>query len=328
MPRGEQLGRQWQILQVLMASRRGATAAALAESLGCHLRTVYRDLDALQAAGFPIYNYREEGQNHWALIETAKQPMPIPMNLTELMALYLSRHLLAGQANSSLRGAMASVLKKIKATLPPDYCKYLAAMEASVAVGPVPCNRTAGDPETVDALSRAAANHRYVEITYFSMHRRNQTQRRIAPYKIWFFNNRFYVIADCRLRQDIRIFAVDRIKKLSITSETFHIPPDFDAEAFMASGFGVFPGDPVPVRIWFSPSSAGYVMEKIWHPSQSIEQQENGAVILEMTVAPSREIKAWLLAWGADAVVLTPISLRNAILEEARKIEAIYHVPN
>ncbi|MCF8129403.1 MAG: HTH domain-containing protein [Deltaproteobacteria bacterium] len=55
MARGEQLGRQWKIIQTLITSRRGKSAAELAEELECRPRTVYRDLEPLQVAGFPIY---------------------------------------------------------------------------------------------------------------------------------------------------------------------------------------------------------------------------------------------------------------------------------
>ena len=60
--RGDQLGRQWRIIQTLVSSRYGKSAADLAGELDCHPRTVYRDLDALQVAGFPMYTERVEGK--------------------------------------------------------------------------------------------------------------------------------------------------------------------------------------------------------------------------------------------------------------------------
>jgi predicted DNA-binding transcriptional regulator YafY len=90
MPRGEQLGRQWKIIQTLISSGTGRSAAELAEDLDCHPRTVYRDLGALQIAGFPIYNERVEGKHLWSLLDTVKHQIPIHFSLPELMALYFS----------------------------------------------------------------------------------------------------------------------------------------------------------------------------------------------------------------------------------------------
>ena len=90
MARGDQLSRQWKIIQTLISSRMGKSAADLAEDLECHPRTVYRDLEALQVAGFPIYTERVEGKNLWSLLDTVKHQIPIPFSLPELMALYFS----------------------------------------------------------------------------------------------------------------------------------------------------------------------------------------------------------------------------------------------
>ena len=76
MPRGDQLARQWKIIQTLISSRPGKSAAELAEEIECHPRTLYRDLEALQAAGFPIYTERIEGKNLWSLLDTMKHQIP------------------------------------------------------------------------------------------------------------------------------------------------------------------------------------------------------------------------------------------------------------
>ena len=70
MARGDQLGRQWMIIQTLISSRIGKSAAELAKDLECSPRTVYRDLEALQVAGFPIYTERVEGKNLWSRLDT------------------------------------------------------------------------------------------------------------------------------------------------------------------------------------------------------------------------------------------------------------------
>jgi hypothetical protein len=68
MARGDQLARQWKIIQTLITSRRGKSAAELSSDLECHPRTLYRDIEALQVAGFPIYTEKVEGKNLWSLV--------------------------------------------------------------------------------------------------------------------------------------------------------------------------------------------------------------------------------------------------------------------
>ena len=71
------------------------------------------------------------------------------------------------------------------------------------------------------------------------------------------------------------------------------------------------------VRIWFAPEIAGYIREKVWHDTQTIESRKDGSIIFEAEVAGTEEIKYWVLKWGAKAVVMAPESLRDEIRAEA-----------
>ncbi|MGD8762190.1 MAG: transcriptional regulator [Desulfobacteraceae bacterium] len=317
MARGDQLARQWKIIQTLLSSRRGRTATELAEALGCHSRTIYRDLEALQVAGFPIYTDRVEGKSHWSLLETAKHNIPIPFNLAELMALYFSRGMMKILKNTVFYDSLRSLFDKIKATLPPEYIQYLERIETSLAVGSKPYKTYRKIRGIIDQITEAAVQKKVIEIVYFSMSRKKETRRKVAPYKIWFFDGSFYLVGNCRLREDIRIFALDRIKHLEPTDESFVVPEDFDVDEFMQSSFGVFQGESVNVKIWFSSDVAGYIRERIWHESQRIHPQDDGSIIFEAEVAGTDEIKYWTMSWGSKALALSPESLRQQIQVEA-----------
>jgi predicted DNA-binding transcriptional regulator YafY len=175
-----------------------------------------------------------------------------------------------------------------------------------------------------DALNRAIADHRAMYITYFTMSRGQDSRRRIDPYSMWYFDGSFYVIGYCHLRSDIRVFAVDRIKAFRVTSETFQRPAEFSGGEFMKTSFGVFQGRPTRVLIRFSAAVAGYVREKQWHESQVLTDNPDGTVDLEMEVAGIREIKLWVLGWGAQAEVLAPEALRREIKAEIRAMNKRY----
>ncbi|MBW2435415.1 MAG: transcriptional regulator [Deltaproteobacteria bacterium] len=324
MARGNQLARQWRILQSLIASRRGKSAADLARELEYHWRTVYRDLEALQLAGFPIFTDRVDGKNLWSILDSARQNVPIPLDLTEVMALYFSRGLMRVLKDTVFYESLESFFQKIKATLPAETIQYLEKIEQSFEVGSKPYKHYDHLRDVIDRISQATVDRQMIEIDYYTMSRKKRTRRKVAPYKIWLFDGAFYLVGNCGLREDIRIFALDRIKSLRLTDEIFEMPADFKVEDFMQTSFGVFHGEPQDVRIRFAPEVAGYIREKTWHATQKIKSQNDGSVIFEARVAGTDEIKYWLMSWGGKAEVLSPATLRDEILAEAKAMQHTY----
>ena len=324
MARGDQLARQWKIVQILITSRMGKSAADLARDLECHPRTLYRDLDALQAAGFPMYTEKINGKSLWSLLDTVKHHFPIPFTLPELMALYFGRDVLKVLKGTVFYDSLESLFGKIKTTLPPETRQYLKEVEKSLKAGPTPYKQYDRFKEIIHQANEAVIRQKYVDMTYFTMSRRKMTRRRVAPYKIWYHEGTFYLIGHCILQNEVRIFALDRIRMLNLTDESFEVPEDFNVDEFMQTSFGVYLGEPVRVKVWFAPDVAGYIKEKIWHESQQIHEQKDGSVVFEAEVAGTDEIKFWILSWGAKALVLEPDSLREEIKTETASLMETY----
>ena len=324
MARGDQLSRQWKIIQSLMASHSGKTAAQLADALECHQRTTYRDLEALQGAGFPLCTEQRGGKTYWSMLDADRHQMPLPLSLTELMALYFSRNMLAVLRGTAIHDSLTDLFEKVKATLPANYLAYLDKLADTLAVGTKARKPYERFEKTLALATEAAHNKCYIDIDYFTMSRRELTRRRVAPYKVWFYDATFYIIGHCDLRKGVRLFAVDRIEAIDVLRETFEVPPDFDADAFMQQSFGVYQGDPQTVEILFAAQVAGYVREKEWHPSQELISQADGSLLFRARVAGLDEIKHWLLRWGGQATVLAPRGLRDAMAAEAQKMLTLY----
>jgi predicted DNA-binding transcriptional regulator YafY len=329
MARGDQLARQWTIIQSLLTSRTGRGVAELAETLRCHRRTLYRDLEALQAAGFPLYSDQDEnGRARWFLIESARQAIPIPFSITELMALYFSRDWLRVLENTVFHEALESLFKKVNATLPPDTDRYLETFQRTVKVGFQPHKHYGAFRETLDVINRAIVDCRRLRIDYFTMSRKRRSRRDVAPYRLWFFDGTFYLIAYCYRRSDVRVFAVDRIRSIEMREDTFQRPEEGVLDNFMATSFGVFQGARTRVKIRFAPEVAGYIREKTWHATQELTELQNGALLFEAEVAGTEEIKHWVLQWGAHAEVLSPVALRRSIQQEAAGMLEHYGDPD
>jgi predicted DNA-binding transcriptional regulator YafY len=324
MARGDQLARQWKIIQALIASRRGKSVPELAEMVECHTRTVYRDLEALQSAGFPVTTERDGHRMVWSLLDGPHHTLPIPLSLPELLALYFGRRLAGALKGTVFHDALESLFEKIKALLPGEMIQQLERAQEGLSVGKAPFKPHAAYRGIIDTVNRAISQRRRLDMTYRAMRDQAETRRRVAPYRLLFFDGAFYLIGYCGLRQDIRVFALDRIKRLDLTDEPFDLPADVILDDFLKSSFGVFLGPPTKVRVRFAPETAGYVAEKTWHASQKLLPQKDGSMIFEAEVAGTEEIKRWILTWGAKAVVLAPDFLRQEIRREAEKMLKTY----
>jgi len=324
MARGDQLARQWKIIQSMSAAHQGKAVAALAQELDCSPRTVYRDLEALQVAGFPIYTDRVEGRQRWSLLDTELQHIPVPFSLPELMALYFSRGMVKIFKGTVFSDSLESLFKKIKTTLPPESLAYLRTMEQTFRVSQKPYKDYSQLKETINHINQAAFKKKSLDIVYYTMSREEESRRIIDPYGVWFFQGTFYLIAFCHVRSEIRIFAVDRIKELCMTDQSFTVRSDFDLETFMKPSFGVVKGPMTRIRLRFDHEIAGYIKEKVWHESQTVTSEPDGSLLFEAEVAGTDEVKAWILSWGSRVEVLEPALLRKEVTQEARLMQKRY----
>ena len=226
--------------------------------------------------------------------------------------------------NTVFHESLESLFEKIKTTIPLESKQYLDTVRQTFQVTLKQFKEYGKYREILNTIKDAALNHKTVEMVYFAMGRRKEAKRRVDPYRILFFNGTFYVIGYCHLRKDCRTFALERIKMLTMTDESFKVPEDFRLEDYMGSGFGVIGGKPEKIKIWFSPDIAGYIKEKTWHESQVINLQRDGSIIFEAEVAITEELKSWILSWGAKAEVLEPESLIEQIHAEALALLKVY----
>ena len=96
--RGDQLARQWQLVQRLEKSRAGCGLDDLADELGCVRRTVYRDLDALMYAGFPVVSEKRDGRVFYRFLDSFRLG-DVPFTSDEILALAFGEDLLRRARN-------------------------------------------------------------------------------------------------------------------------------------------------------------------------------------------------------------------------------------
>ncbi len=109
------------------------------------------------------------------------------------------------------------------------------------------------------------------------------------------------------------------------TDESFILPDDFVLEDYLSSALGIETGkETQEVCIQFDRHQARWIRERRWHHTQMIESQDDGSIILRMTVSGLGEVKRWVLGFGGHAEVLYPEKLREEIVKEAESILNTY----
>ena len=322
--RGDQLARQWRVIRAIEASPGGLTVAEIAKREETGIRTIYRDLESLQAAGFPLYTERVDRVNRWAFIDTFKFKIPAPFTLTELMSLYVYKDLVRFLKGTPFFDSLESVFKKIQSTLPPQALRYLDQIQSVFHVGIKPYKEYGKFREILKQVNAAALESRRIEIVYHSLQRKEKTLRKVDPYKVWFYDGTIYLIGLCHIREEVRMFVLDRIKMLRVTEERFDPPKDFDLNDFMRHSFKVMHDDLYSVKVRISHGWARWVGEKIWHESQKMTKLPDGSIEITFRVAGLDEIKRWVLSFGPDAIVLEPEKLKEMVRKDLSRNLAQY----
>lgn len=323
MPRGDQISRQWQILQILEARRMGVSVPELAGELEENVRTIYRDMEALEQAGFPLYTDSVEGVDRWFFVEGYKPKIPVPFTLTELMALSVACDHLKAFEGTIFSEALKNAFDKIRSMLKPEAHAFLESLAKSFRVGLAGRKDYRRHRETIDVINNAVLDRHTVVMKYSSA-KGETKERKIDPYHVWFMGGTIYVVAYCHEKKQQRLFVLDRIEKARLTGDHFEIPGDFSMDEFTKDRFRVMGGEPLEVTIRFVPKIAYYIKERTWHPTQEIKENDDGSVTLSMHVEGLSEVRSWVKSFGSMAEVLSPDEFRKDVAEESSKTAKIY----
>lgn len=318
MPRNAEVIRQWTILRDLEASRR-VTIDDLSKRTGVTTRTIRRDLEALQSAGFPLFDEVHEGKRYWTLEQKAFRRLDdTGFTLAELSALYFSRTLVECLAATPFQRDVRSAFDKLAAALTPGMRQFLdrlpLVMQARAAPGAAAASDAAHHSKRVGQLLDATLHHRRVTMRYRSLSSGREKDYVVEPYRLVFGQGALYLTAYVPEYREFRTFAVERMLTLSVTEERFE-PVEIEQEAF-AHSLGVHEGPPEHVEIAFEPRIAPYVRERMWHASQQTRQNDDGSLILSLDVCNDFTLRSWILGFGPLARVLAPPHLAAQILAE------------
>lgn len=292
----------------------------LAQKLDVHRATIYRDIDEMSRAGLPIW------QVDGAVgILTERYLLPLRLNIYEALSLFIATRLL-GRMSGERDPHIESLLTKLADILPSPISEHL--MRSAQSIRMKPDNPTY--VKHLEMLVWAWVNRRRLRIRYRSAYQEESRERLFDVYFIEPLETVYscYVIGWDHLRNEVRTLKIKRIQQIEETDELYNMREDIDIFAHWATTWGIVITEDTPptrVTLCFNKNVAYMVKETVWHPSQCVEDTEDGGCIFSVTVNHLSGIKQWIRTWGPDVEVLEPEALRLEVAREALTLCSLYH---
>ena len=295
--RNMQVARIFQVLAILQSSRNGKSvteieAALIDRGFEVQKRTVYRDIDALETAGFPIN--RDDG----TLLPLANTPFH-----NDLMGLF----------------------KKIDDKLGSNSRDHLDEIREGFKFDPGPRWGLGMDPDTIDTLRAGCAERQILVGVYASASSGTVKDRRIGPHYLYFAKGALYLVGEDLDDSKVKVFSAPRFKSVAMTDEVYTGSITTPEEYFQGA-FGMYKdgSDAVEVIITFNKQIAPYVRERKWHSSQTVVNKADGSIVMTLHCQVNLELVRWVLGFGANARAISPDSLVKSVQEESKNVAKIY----
>ena len=276
------------------------TAAELAEKFEVSVRTIYRDIDALSGAGIPVY--AETGRNG---------------GISLLDNFVLDRTILSERERRDILGALQSLAATgntfDEATLDKLSAIFQLSSNNWYEVDFSRWGEHTRDNDKFEALKRAVICHKCVMISYVGAYKA-ESSRIIHPLKLLYKSRAWYVKAYCTEKKDFRVFKLSRIIGWKLLEEEFAPisypePPEEETVSEQNS-------DPIILRF---PREVAYRVYDEFDIGQ-VRQQENGDLLVSATMPQDAWLTGFLLSFGAQVEVVSPLYLRDILAAQAREI--------
>jgi len=305
-----------QLALSMQGSRMGLSLLDIERDFDVSRRTAQRMRDAV------LRNYPQAEQ----LVDTERRPrwrIPVSGVVTpgalvaeDIVDLEATARLLRQRNLRARAASLEKIARKLRATLPaaaqrrlePDIEALLEAEGLAMRPGP----RQVIRPEIIDTIRLAIKQGCEIYVHYRSRNSRRSSGRRLQPYGFLLGKQHYLVgMSPDRHPGDARLFALGQIQRVNPLDQSFVRDADFSLQKFSERSFGVFQ-EPQHDIVWrFLPAVADVVAEYIFHPSQSIQKQKDGSIIVRFRAGGLMEMCWHLYTWGANVEVVEPVELRK-----------------
>ncbi|MDT0630327.1 helix-turn-helix transcriptional regulator [Rubrivirga litoralis] len=309
-------------LVLLLQNRPNLSSRDLAEHFGVSRRTIFRDLRTLGESGVPL-TYAEDGG--YEILEGYQLP-PLMLSAREAATLLVGTAFTTLQPDASLRADADAVAMKIRSVLPEPVREYIEQLQERTVLAPFNETQDRGGAADEEQglwfeLSEAIARQRKVKMTYYVASRDEETVREVDPLGLVYYSDHWNLIGYDHLRDDIRNFRLDQIRKLRTRFDRFEPPAGFDLKEHLRER-GTSP-DNQRITVRFRDRAWRWARRQV---PADVEQELPDGEWTRVTFEFENlsYVAKWLLRYGTDAEAVEPAALRAEVAEQARAVAEIY----
>ncbi|MDI9849513.1 WYL domain-containing protein [Rhodoblastus sp. 17X3] len=314
------------LAQLLASNFDGLTLDDICERLDVKRRTAERMRDTVETT-FGALDHIEDGRKRRFRLTTRGlgnfATIPTVAELTELEN--AARALEASQAPDRAK-YLHSLRAKIGASLREDDRRKLSRNVAdqlcfetlACQVGPRPVQ----DPSVLSALREAMLGGKKIRF-YYRDEEGNRRWRKVIPYGL-IFGPRYYLVASIKPGPDPFLYRLDLIDDVKVTDELGVRPEIFDLKNYAERSFGVFQEEPHDVVLRFEASAARDARGYLFHPSQTLTDEPDGALVVRFHAGALLQIVHHLLTWGPTVTIVAPLRLQEIMCEQVKALYRHY----
>jgi len=300
--------------RILRNARYPVSRDNLQDRLECSRATVNRIIrDMRNYFSAPIEFDRERSGYFYA--KMGEHPFELPglwFNASELYALLTVQRLLTEVQPGLLEGHLSPLLNRIEQIL---QSQHMGGGEVNRRIRILGMAARRIDPVNFQSVAGALLRRNRMELVYHSRSKNEITTRIVSPQRLVHYRDNWYLDVWDHKKRALRSFSVDRIKNVLVLRKPAKELPDKSLDAHYATAYGIFAGKPKQKAVLkFTPESARWVSEEIWHPKQK-GCFEGGCYLLTVPYSNSRELIMDILKHGSGVEVIAPKCLREEVAD-------------
>ncbi|HYE42852.1 MAG TPA: YafY family protein [Caulobacteraceae bacterium] len=308
---------------LLLQTRGRMSAEQLAAEFEVSVRTIYRDIDELSAAGAPVY--AERGRSGGFQLMDGYRTRLTGLTDAEAETLFLGG-VGGAAAQLGLEEAMATTQLKLLAALPPERQAAAERIAARFHLDPVGWYRTPEEAARLPAIAQAVWNGRRLRMTYESW--KGLVEREADPLGVVLKGGVWYLVA--RVGKTARTYRVSNIRGLEVLEAAFERPKDFDLAAWWAEAARRFESELFTGEARLRATAAG--LKRLRNLGAAVEAAVDAAGPADAegwseVVIPTESLEhaaGEMFRLGVEAEVLAPPELRTRVGEMARRLAGMY----